>query len=79
MDAIGNRVGKGVRAEVIGSRGVGEAPVSIDGKCAMAGLSRLGKDEGLALLVCCGKRAVVDRIFGHGERQKGRDGRIVAQ
>ena len=45
----------------------------------MAGLSRLGVAEGLALLVSGGKRAVVDRIFGHGESQKGRDGRIVAQ
>ena len=79
MDAIGNRVVKGVRAEVIGSRGVGEAPISIDGKGAMAGFSYLGVAEGLAFQVGGGEGAVVDRIFVHGESQKGRDRRLVAQ
>ena len=79
VDTIGNRVGKGIRAEVIGSRGVGKAPVRSDGKRSVAWLSGLGVAEGLAFLVGGGKRAVVDRIFGHGERQKGRDRRIIAQ
>ena len=45
----------------------------------MAGLSSLGVAEGILFLVSGGKRAVVDRIFGHGERREGRDRRLVVQ